>query len=1633
MEIIASYIHDREEFIFILEPEIEKRFGPFKNDAFSHFLRCYLMGFPLEEWVGREISDLGSFIYGQWLTIQHCPKDTPEVKVFNPSLDEQGWLCGRTVVAVLQRDMPFLVDSLRIGLQRKDMQIHVVYSCVMNIARDDNEVPVDVASGQEPVSELPENIKQSKEALIYIEISLHTDPSDLVDIKQSLEVILTDVSSAVDSYAEVREKLADGISSFISLNGKKGVRPEEDSDECVNFLQWLSESHFTFLGFREFDYIREEKKSGLAENLASRLGVFKQIDPKQNFIAEDNFNEGAKSFYNSEALICFSKSSTRCNVHRDVYPDYVVIKKLDSDGNITGELRFLGLYTYSVFSTSPKAIPILREKMQSLIEMSALDPGSHSGKHFIRVIENYPKEELFQSDIRSLFSNISNIATINERHVVRLILREDPFGSFVNCMVYIPRDVYSTRIRIKIEGILSSALSAERCDSMTFFSESILARAQFVFKVDPDFKNAIDIKKIESQILNLTKNWDEYLQTGLIDSHGEAVGISFFNKYKQAFPQGYQDNYDPRVAVSDISLLEELTPENPIAMHLYQPAGSEHYEVRFKVFHLNSPIELSDVVPILENLGLRVLGENPFKINMKNGDVVWLNDFDLAFALKLNLDINSVRQNFELAFAKVWSGELESDPFNRLVLASRLNWREVSLLRAYAGYLKQITFNSTKEFIANTLVHHVDITRNLIALFKASFEPRLQKNHKSYEERTDRLRSKITKGLDEVTNLNEDLVLRRYLDMFNATLRTNYFQKSGDSDKDYISIKFSPRDISGIPEPRPMFEIYVYSPRVEGVHLRGGKVARGGLRWSDRNQDFRTEVLGLVKAQQVKNAVIVPNGAKGGFVAKQLKKEWSRDEFFAEGINCYKIFIKGLLDITDNLVDGNIVPPEDVVRRDDDDPYLVVAADKGTATFSDIANEISIEYGHWLGDAFASGGSQGYDHKGMGITAKGAWVSVQRHFREKGIDVQSEDFTVVAVGDMAGDVFGNGMLLSEHICLVGAFNHLHIFVDPTPDSAKSFIERKRLFELPRSSWEDYDKALLSKGGGIFSRNAKSIAITPEMKTVFDINSNHLTPNELITAMLKSPVDLIWNGGIGTYVKASWESHADVGDKANDTLRVNGDDLRCRVFGEGGNLGLTQLARVEYSLNGGACNTDFIDNAAGVDCSDHEVNIKILLDEILANGDLTEKQRNELLAEMTDAVSDLVLQNNYRQTLSISLSEYEVDKRINEYRRFINFLESNGRLNRSLEFLPMDEEIIERVGRGKSLTRPELSVLISYAKVMLKEDLSATNIAENPYILQEIETAFPDQLRKKYSSKIYSHRLKKEIVVTQVANDLINNLGITSAHRLLETTGASISEIAEAYIVSRDVFKFEEMHHYIKSLDNKVGADFQADLMINMIRRVRRGTRWFLRNQRDGIGSLENVNTFKKGLEEIYQSVDTLAVGKAKEEWVASIAYLEEKGVSKNWLAELSMPSNLFSGLGIVKASQSSGKSLAEVTEVFYLLLEKLSLDWFASQISNVKVETYWQALARESFIEDLESQLRSLSESLLGIKNGESIEETIDNWHEQNHFLVDRWKSMVNEVQGSQLTDYAMFSVALKELFDLSQATERSISEVKTH
>lgn len=1059
-------------------------------------------------------------------------------------------------------------------------------------------------------------------------------------------------------------------------------------------------------------------------------------------------------------------------------------------------------------------------------------------------------------------------------------------------------------------------------------------------------------------------------------------------------------------------------------MSFYQPLGqvSGQRELHCKLYHADTPLALSDVLPILENLGLRVLGEFPYRLRHTNGREFWIHDFAFTAAEGLDLDIQQLNDTLQDAFVHIVRGEAENDAFNRLVLTAGLPWRDVALLRAYARYLKQIRLGFDLGYIASTLNNHTDIARELTRLFKTRFYLARKLSEDDLEDKQQRLEQAILTALDDVQVLNEDRILRRYLDLIKATLRTNFYQTDANGqNKSYFSFKFNPHAIPELPKPVPKFEIFVYSPRVEGVHLRFGNVARGGLRWSDREEDFRTEVLGLVKAQQVKNSVIVPVGAKGGFLPRRLPLGGSRDEIAAEGIACYRIFISGLLDITDNLKDGTLVPPLNVVRHDDDDPYLVVAADKGTATFSDIANGIAIDYGFWLGDAFASGGSAGYDHKKMGITAKGAWVGVQRHFRERGINVQEDSITVVGVGDMAGDVFGNGLLMSDKLQLVAAFNHLHIFIDPNPNPATSFVERQRMFDLPRSAWTDYDTSIMSEGGGIFSRSAKSIAISPQMQERFDIKADKLTPTELLNALLKAPVDLLWNGGIGTYVKASTESHADVGDKANDALRVNGNELRCKVVGEGGNLGMTQLGRVEFGLNGGGSNTDFIDNAGGVDCSDHEVNIKILLNEVVQAGDMTDKQRNQLLASMTDEVGNLVLGNNYKQTQALSLAARRAYERIAEYKRLMGDLEGRGKLDRAIEFLPTEEQLAERIAEGHGLTRPELSVLISYSKIDLKEQLLGSQVPDDDYLTRDMETAFPPTLVSKFSEAMRRHRLKREIVSTQIANDLVNHMGITFVQRLKESTGMSPANVAGAYVIVRDIFHLPHWFRQIEALDYQVSADVQLELMDELMRLGRRATRWFLRARRNEQNAARDVAHFGPHLKELGLKLDELLSGEIRENWQARYQAYVAAGVPELLARMVAGTSHLYTLLPIIEASDVTGQNPAEVAKAYFAVGSALDITWYLQQISALPVENNWQALAREAFRDDVDWQQRAITISVLQQGDGtQDVETRLALWMAQHESMISRWRAMLVEIRAASGTDYAMYAVANRELLDLA-------------
>ncbi|WP_349733943.1 NAD-glutamate dehydrogenase [Pseudomonas jessenii] len=1568
----------------------------------------------LDELTQRRLSDLAGCTLSAWRMLERFDHAQPQVRVYNPDYERHGWQSTHTAVEVLHHDLPFLVDSVRTELNRRGYSIHTLQTTVLSVRRGSKGELLEIL----PKGTQGDDIQQ--ESLMYLEIDRCANTAELNVLSKELEQVLGEVRVAVGDFEPMKAKVQDILTK---LDNSQFAVDGDEKNEIKSFLEWLVGNHFTFLGYEEFVVSDEADGGHIVYDKDSFLGLTKLL--RAGLTYDDlRIEDYAVNYLREPTLLSFAKAAHPSRVHRPAYPDYVSIREIDADGKVIKECRFMGLYTSSVYGESVRVIPYIRRKVEEIERRSGFQAKAHLGKELAQVLEVLPRDDLFQTPVDELFSTVMSIVQIQERNKIRVFLRKDPYGRFCYCLAYVPRDIYSTEVRQKIQQVLMDRLKASDCEFWTFFSESVLARVQLILRVDPKNRLDIDPLLLEKEVVQACRSWQDDYAALTVESFGEAHGTNVLADFPKGFPAGYRERFAAHSAVVDMQHLLSLNEKNPLVMSFYQPLGqvSGQRMLHCKLYHADTPLALSDVLPILENLGLRVLGEFPYRLRHNSGREFWIHDFAFTAAEGLELDIQQLNDTLQDAFVHIVRGDAENDGFNRLVLTAGLPWRDVALLRAYARYMKQIRLGFDLGYIASTLNNHTDIAHELTRLFKTRFYLARKLTGEDLGDKQQRLEHAILSALDDVQVLNEDRILRRYLDLIKATLRTNFYQTDANGhNKSYFSFKFNPHLIPELPKPVPKFEIFVYSPRVEGVHLRFGNVARGGLRWSDREEDFRTEVLGLVKAQQVKNSVIVPVGAKGGFLPRRLPLGGSRDEIAAEGIACYRIFISGLLDITDNLKDGALVPPANVVRHDDDDPYLVVAADKGTATFSDIANGIAIDYGFWLGDAFASGGSAGYDHKKMGITAKGAWVGVQRHFRERGINVQEDSITVVGVGDMAGDVFGNGLLMSDKLQLVAAFNHLHIFIDPNPEPASSFAERQRLFDLPRSAWSDYDTSLMSEGGGIFSRSAKSIAISPQMQERFDIQADKLTPTELLNALLKAPVDLLWNGGIGTYVKASSESHADVGDKANDALRVNGNELRCKVVGEGGNLGMTQLGRVEFGLNGGGSNTDFIDNAGGVDCSDHEVNIKILLNEVVQAGDMTDKQRNELLASMTDEVGGLVLGNNYKQTQALSLAARRALPRIAEYKRLMNDLEGRGKLDRAIEFLPAEEAINERIAEGHGLTRAELSVLISYSKIDLKEQLLGSLVPDDDYLTRDMETAFPPTLVSKFSAAMRRHRLKREIVSTQIANDLVNHMGITFVQRLKESTGMSPANVAGAYVIVRDIFHLPHWFRQIENLDYKVSADVQLELMDELMRLGRRATRWFLRARRNEQNAARDVAHFGPHLAALGLKLDELLSGEIRETWQTRYQAYVEAGVPELLARMVAGTTHLYTLLPIIEASDVTGQDPADVAKAYFAVGSALDITWYLQQISALPVENNWQALAREAFRDDVDWQQRAITISVLQQGDGsQEVETRLDLWMEQHEGMIERWRAMLVEIRAASGTDYAMYAVANRELLDLA-------------
>ncbi|MDP2560368.1 NAD-glutamate dehydrogenase [Psychrobium sp. 1_MG-2023] len=1564
-----------------------------------------------EDIATRSDSDLYGAALSLWGTLNERKPYEQIVKVYNPILSRHGWQPTKTIIEIVHEDMPFLVDSVNMALKRLSITSHLSLHYPISVSRDDKGNVASLAS-------LKNKTEQTEDVTVFLLEVDHLESQEVLDqVKQELVSVLEEVSLSVHDWKPMRAKLKTIISELPQANFPG---PQIERDEALSFLQWIFEGNFTLLGYRSYDLNGVAGDVELVADVESSLGMMVNSSESEPKLLS-SLTDGARREATSQKLMLLTKSNSICRVHRPTKTDYIGIKRFDENGRVIGEDRFIGLYSSSIYNNSVFQIPYLGDKLTRITDSSNFSPGSHDFKAMQHFLETYPRDELIQASEKELLTTCLSVLKLEERDAVKLIVREDNFGRFFSCVVYVSKERYNTQLREKTQQVLARHFeSKEDVEFTTFFSESSLARTHYIVQLSDNKKPEISVKAIENDLIEAARSWEDKLENALIAHHGESTAKALSNKYNKAFSQSYKSDVLPGLAVVDIAKLESLNDDNNLGMIFYRPQeekkGSK--QVRLKLFSLDEPLHLSDVLPMLENFGLRIVGERPYELILEEGHSAWVLDFQMLHTGDNDFNIDEVQDTFQNAFAQVWANELEDDGFNRLLLASGATGRDITVLRAYAKYMRQIgsTFNQT--YIEETMARYPEIAKLIIELFTLKFNP----NNKFSQKKLDNVQSQIIDRLDLVANLDDDRIIRRYLDMVLATIRTNFYQPSETgSDKSYISFKIRPEEIPEIPLPLPKFEIFVYSPRVEGVHLRGGKVARGGLRWSDRREDFRTEVLGLVKAQQVKNTVIVPVGAKGGFVCKQLPTTGGRDAFFTEGQECYKIFIRALLDITDNIVEGELVPPTAVVRHDEDDPYLVVAADKGTATFSDIANGISDEYNFWMGDAFASGGSVGYDHKKMGITARGGWESVKRHFREIGVDCQNSDFTCIAVGDMAGDVFGNGMLLSKHTCLQAAFNHLHIFIDPTPDSATSWVERDRLFNLPRSSWDDYNRDLISQGGGIFSRSAKSISLTPEIKKMLGVKKASMTPTELIKAILMMKVDLFWNGGIGTYLKGQSETDADVGDRANDSLRINGSEMRAKIIGEGGNLGCTQLGRIEYAANGGRMNTDFIDNVGGVDCSDNEVNIKILLNSLVANGDLTVKQRNELLYSMTDEVGDIVIDNHNRQTQSLSISRHGGVKMLKEQIRFMHGLEKSGSLDRALEYLPSDEELAERQVQGNGFTRPELAVLLAYGKMVLKEQLVIDEITNNSYHSRLLVSAFPKVLQERYAADMENHPLRSEIIATQLANRLVDDMGLNFVHRMTDETGATVDEIAHCYSIASEVFGLETLFNEVDELNNKLSADIQTEMLYQTRRSVRRVTRWFLRNRDVSMSIEETIAFYKPKFDRIDSTMFDFLEDEDAQSIKAEIDDLVAKGVPQHIADMVGKASTMFSAMDIAQVAEESGKDLCLVAETYFKLGAQVELHWFLDQISAQPVANHWQALARASFREELDWQQRILTSTVLkGCTSECTADVIVEKWVNDNEKLLNRWVHMLTDFKATKTHEFAKFSVALRELNLLS-------------
>jgi glutamate dehydrogenase len=1535
-----------------------------------------------------------------------------DIRLFDFEIERDGRRQDVMVLEIVNDNMPFLLDSTLAEVVDQGYEPLLVAHPILAVERDAGGALVRLVG--EATAALRLGVK--RESFIHIHLPRLDDPETRTRLIEAMRLVHRDVSVAVHDWPGMRSRIAEIVHNY-RLNPPP--LPEDEVKEAIAFLDWMSRDNFTFLGLREYRLPSGDTAADPVEG--SGLGLLR--DPSVRVLRRGRELVGMtpeiRAFLARPQALIITKANVKSRVHRRAHLDYIGVKLFDDSGHLRGELRIVGLFTASAYTNTTAEVPYLRHKVAKVVARAGFDPASYAGRALLNVLESYPRDELFQIDEDTLYHFAIEIMNLSERPRVRALARTDEFDRFVSVLVFVPKDRYDTQARQRIGQFLAGIYEGRVSASYPDYPEGPLARTHYIIGRDEGETPDVPRETLEKGIAAIVRTWSDALRDALDGSVGGARARALASRYAEAFSAAYREAFGAEQAIADIALLEQLSEARPRAVDLYRREGDDETRVNLKVFSLNVALPLSERVPLLENLGFRVVNERTYRVAFSATDRVWLHDMTLERASGGAIKIDEIQALIEAALLALFRGLAESDGFNRLVLEAGLGWRDVAMVRALGRYLRQIQVTYAQDYIAETLARHGAIAADLVRLFYARFDPRKDDGRAAAEAA---IREQIEEQLKEVTSLDDDRILRRFVNLIEAAIRANFFQLEDNGlPRQTIAFKFECAKVEGLALPKPLYEIFVYSPRVEGVHLRFGKVARGGLRWSDRPQDFRTEVLGLVKAQQVKNAVIVPVGAKGGFVPKHLPPASDRQAWLAEGTESYRIFVRTLLQLTDNIVGNSVVPPADTVRHDGDDPYLVVAADKGTATFSDIANALSIEKGHWLGDAFASGGSQGYDHKKMGITARGAWEAVKRHFREMDVDIQTTPVTVAGVGDMSGDVFGNGMLLSRALKLVAAFDHRDIFIDPKPDPESSFKERERLFNLPRSSWQDYDKSLISAGGGVFPRNAKSIPLSDEMRALLDIDKPQATPAEVMNAILKARVDLLWFGGIGTYIRASTETDEQVGDRANDAIRISGPEVRAKVVGEGANLGVTQRGRIEAAQSGVRLNTDAIDNSAGVNTSDVEVNIKIALTTPERDERLTQEQRNELLADMTEDVAALVLRNNYLQTLAISLSEQLGVADLGFARRLMHMLEAQGRLNRSVEYLPDDSTLAERGRRGEALTRPEIAVLLAYAKLSLHDELLESPVPDDPYLGKELERYFPADMRERFPDAIATHRLRREIIATQLANAIINRGGPTMVARLVDQTGADAPTIAAAYAATRDAFGLTEMNVAIDALDGVVPGKMQLHLYGELQDLLMNRIVWFIRNVDFVNHSLDEIiGTYRAGVAEVERSLTETLSPEAQGAWHERTKALMDEGTPEDLARRIASLPDLVAAPDIAQTAQKTGKPVSDIARTHFALEASFRLGALISAAQQINVSDYFDRLALDRAIDSIAYAHRGLtaevsSQDVSGI-------EAVRAWSEKRGADVNRIRSAVDGIVSSGLT-LSKITVAASLLGDLARMT----------